>query len=65
MPQRAKSHDTDKLNTAGRKANAAQPLGDRKGLVAPEETKKTAKAERRSAGPDGPRADAVGKTFKH
>jgi hypothetical protein len=51
-------------NTAGREENAAQPLGERKGLVSKKETKKTGVAERASAGPDGPDSGAVGKTFK-
>lgn len=44
------------LNTEGRKANAAQPLGEREGTVSKDASKKTAERERRSAGPDGPDA---------
>jgi hypothetical protein len=57
----AKSNDA---NTPGRTANAAQPLGERKGLVSDDETEQTGKREQRSAGPDGPDAAAVGRTFK-
>lgn len=53
-----------KENTEGRKANAAQPLGERKGLVSDKQTKKTGKAERHAAGPDGPSAEDVSRTFK-
>lgn len=49
---------TDKPQTAGREANAAQPLGERKGLVSNKDAEKTAKKERKSAGPDGPDAAA-------
>lgn len=51
-------------NTKGRKANAAQPLGERTGTESKAGTKKTGRAERRTAGPDGPSAAAVGQTFK-
>lgn len=54
----------DEAQTSGRKANAAQPLGERAGLVSEEETRKTGRASRRAAGPDGPDAGVVGKTFK-
>ena len=47
------------LNQEGRKANAAQNLGDRKGIQSNRDSKKTAERERRSAGPDGPRATDV------
>ena len=50
------------LNQKGRKANAAQPLGERGGIQSKKASKKTAERERRSAGPDGPRAtDVTGK----
>jgi hypothetical protein len=48
----------------GRKANAAQPPGERPGLVSDKQAKKTGKQETRTAGPDGPDAGAVGETFK-
>jgi hypothetical protein len=54
----------DKINTQGRKANAAQPLGERKGTASERQTKATGKDERASAGPDGPSAEAVSRTFK-
>ena len=47
------------LNQEGRKANAAQPLGDREGIQSRKDTKKTGERERRSAGPDGPRATEI------
>lgn len=50
--------------TEGCKANAAQPLGERSGLVSEKETCRTARQERRSAGPDGPDATVIGRTFK-
>ena len=53
-----------KLQTDGRKGNAAQPLGDRKGLVSDKATQKTGEASQRKAGPDGPSAERVGRTFK-
>ena len=43
-------------NTEGRKANAAQPLGERKGLVSDRDAQKTAEKSRKAAGPDGPDA---------
>jgi hypothetical protein len=51
-------------NTKGRKSNAAQPLGERRGTASQSATKATGKAERASAGPDGPKAEAVSRTFK-
>jgi len=51
-------------NSEGRKANAAQPLGQREGTVSEERTRKTGLKERKTAGPDGPDAKAVGDTFK-
>ena len=45
---------SDKLNTEGRKANAAQPLGQRDGLVSDRSTEKTGRREQNSSGPDGP-----------
>jgi hypothetical protein len=47
---------TEKNQTAGRKANAAQPLGERHGLVSEKQTERTGETEKRSAGPDGPDA---------
>jgi hypothetical protein len=53
-----------KDQTKGRAANAAQPLGERKGLVSRAGTKRTGEKSAKAAGPDGPDAAAVGKTFK-
>ena len=44
----------DKLDAEGRKINAAQPLGQRDGLVSDKETERTGARARQSAGPDGP-----------
>jgi hypothetical protein len=51
-------------NSQGRKANAAQPPGQRQGTASQESTRKAGIKERQSAGPDGPDAKAVGDTFK-
>ena len=57
---------TAKPNTEGRKANAAQPLGSRQGLVSDKGTEKTGRAATRKAGPEGGEAAAaaLGRTFK-
>ncbi|MBC7668188.1 hypothetical protein [Caulobacter sp. DWR2-3-1b2] len=55
----------DKINSPGREANAALPLGDRPGLVSEHDTVKTGHKERRTAGPDGGDAAEVGDTFKN
>ena len=52
------------LQSKGRKGNAAEPLGQRSGIVSDKAANATGKSERKSAGPDGPDAEAVGKTFK-
>lgn len=44
------------LNQEGRRENAAQPLGDLKGIESEKAEEKTARRERRSGGPDSPRA---------
>lgn len=49
---------------SGRSANAAQPLGERAGLVSDAAAKRTGEQARKAAGPDGPDAGAVGATFK-
>ena len=54
----------DEAQTKGRKENGAQPLGQRQGLVSEAQTKRTAEAELKSAGPDGGDARAIGDTFK-
>jgi hypothetical protein len=56
--------DDRNQQTKGRQENAAQPLGARKGLVSDKGTEKTGRTERKTAGPDGPSAAEVGKTFK-
>ena len=56
--------DSPKRNTKGRERNAAQPLGERRGTSSKSLTEKTGRAESKSAGPDGPRAEDVGRTFK-
>lgn len=48
----------------GREANAAQPPGERPGLVSKAGAAKTAARSRQAAGPDGPDAGEVGATFK-
>ena len=45
--------------TLGRARNAAEPLGEKKGVSSPEDVAKTGRASRRSAGPDGPDAAEV------
>jgi len=47
------------LNDKGRKENAAQPLGEQKGIESERAEWKTAERERHSAGPDGPNARDV------
>jgi hypothetical protein len=51
-------------STKGRKDNAAEPLGERRGTVSKSDAKKTGKQAGRSAGPDGPSAERLGDTFK-
>lgn len=53
-----------KPQTDGRKANAAEPLGERSGLVSDKGAKRTGDKSRKAAGPDGPDAKAIGDTFK-
>jgi hypothetical protein len=54
----------DEPQTKGREDNAAQPLGKRDGLVSKKGTERTGRQSQRKAGPDGPSAAAVGRTFK-
>ena len=56
--------DQNRNQTEGRKQNAAEPLGERPGLVSNAATQRTGEKSRRAAGPDGPDAKAVGDTFK-
>jgi hypothetical protein len=51
-------------NSDGREHNQAQPLGERAGLVSNKGAERTGRAERKSAGPDGPDATEIGDTFK-
>jgi len=45
-----------KAQTDGREANAAQPLGERPGLVSKAGATRTGRKSRAAAGPDGPEA---------
>jgi len=54
----------DKLQSKGRARNAAQPPGERRGLVSDKATKSTGEDSRKKAGPDGGSAERVGRTFK-
>jgi len=49
------------LQSPGREANDALPLGERHGLVSDKKTKEIGEAETRSAGPDGPDAKEAAK----
>lgn len=44
---------SEKLQSDGRKQNAAQPLGERSGLVSDKKTDQIGKHEQKTAGPDG------------
>jgi hypothetical protein len=55
---------TKKDQTAGRAKNAAQPLGEKKGLTSKGAVQRTGERSRQAAGPDGPNAASVGDTFK-
>ena len=56
---------TDKAKqTKGREANAAQPLGERPGLVSDKATRRTGEESRRRIGPVGAGATELGDTFK-
>jgi hypothetical protein len=55
----------DDGNTSGRRKNAAQPLGERDGLVSQKQTKATARKERSVASADNLPAKALGETFKN
>ena len=54
----------DQQQSPGRKANDAEPLAQRPGLMSPEAVERTGRKSRKAAGPDGPDAGAVGETFK-
>ncbi|MDO1559491.1 hypothetical protein Q0812_08635 [Brevundimonas sp. 2R-24] len=51
--------DIHQQNQKGRIANDAQPLGERWGVADHEETMRTGRRERHTAGPDGPDAREV------
>lgn len=51
-------------NTDGRKANAAEPLGDFTAPGGRDSVQRTGEASRRRAGPDGPDATEVGDTLR-
>lgn len=52
-------------NSAGRKANEAEPLGASTANGGRDAVQKTGEKSRKAAGPDGPDATKVGDTFKH
>ncbi|MGH6979346.1 MAG: hypothetical protein ACRED4_08670 [Brevundimonas sp.] len=54
----------DDKQTEGREDNGAVPGGKPDASTPDKAVKKTGEQERRSAGPDGPDARAVGDTFK-
>ena len=54
----------DKLQSPGRKANAAQPLGRRDGLVDDDKVREIGKSARTRPGPDGVDPDEIGDTYK-
>jgi hypothetical protein len=53
-----------KIQSGGRDKNAAEPLGERKGVMSNKATEKAGDKSTRKAGPDGPSAASVGDTFK-
>jgi len=52
------------LTTPGRKANAAEPLGEKTGVDSKAQVERTGRKARKAAGPDGPDAGAVGDALK-
>jgi hypothetical protein len=54
----------DRDQSAGRKANGAEPGGKPDATTSDEAVKRNGRRERSSAGPDGPDAGEVGETFK-
>jgi hypothetical protein len=54
----------DDGNTSGRRANAAQPLGERDGLISQKQTKAAARKEQSVASADNVTARTLGETFK-
>jgi hypothetical protein len=55
---------TVKAQSPGRKRNAAAPLGKRDASTSDKAIEKTGRISQTAAGPDGPNATAVSKTFK-
>lgn len=55
---------SDRPNTDGREANAAEKLGEFTALGGKDKVQKTGETSRAQAGPDGPDATEVGDTFK-
>jgi hypothetical protein len=55
---------TGKHQSAGRDKNAAQPLGERSGLVSKKGTARTGERSTEAAGPDGPDAKEAAKIVK-
>ncbi|MBP7705596.1 MAG: hypothetical protein KA105_09980 [Caulobacter sp.] len=55
---------SDKLQSPGRKANEAQPLGRRDGLVDDEKATEIGKSALTRPGPDGVHPDEIGDTYK-
>ncbi len=51
-------------NSAGRKANEAEPLGASTANGGKDAVQRTGEKSRQAAGPDGPDATEVGETFK-
>jgi hypothetical protein len=55
---------TDRIQTKGREANGAAPLGKPDASTSEAAVKRNGERERASAGPDGPDASEIGDTFK-
>lgn len=60
-----KTMATKDEQSAGREANDALPAGERPGLISSKGVDRTGRREQQTAGPDGPDAGEIGKTFKH
>lgn len=45
---------SDRSQTEGRRGNAAEPLGDKKGVSSPADVERTGRKGPKHAGPDGP-----------
>ena len=55
---------SDPKQTEGRKNNGAMPGGKPDGSTSESDVKQVGEASRQKAGPDGPDAGEIGKTFK-